>query len=192
MPTTDRRHFGSARKLPSGRWQVSYWHLGARHVAPHTLPTKTDAQAWLSGVETDIKRGTWLDPEGAKVSLASWLRHWLESVVDGRVGFQQHTSQLRPDHPRPHRTGTWHGDPQRAHGRNGGQVPGSQGWRGVGKDARLADAHDLGRRPPSCRKTRSRDPQRCGSSSDAEDQATDDAPLLHLGRGQGRPKGRSG
>ena len=86
MPSTHRRHFGSARNLPSGRWQASYWHLGARHVAPHTLPTKADAQAWLSGVETDIKRGTWLDPEGAKVTLASWLQHWLETVVDGRVG----------------------------------------------------------------------------------------------------------
>jgi hypothetical protein len=50
------------------------------------LPTKADAQAWLSGVETDIKRGAWLDPEGAKVTLASWLPHWLGTVVDGRVG----------------------------------------------------------------------------------------------------------
>jgi integrase len=86
MPSTHRRHFGSARNLPSGRWQASYWHLGARHVAPYTLPTKADAQAGLSGVETDIKRGAWLDPEGAKVTLASWLHHWLGTVVDGRVG----------------------------------------------------------------------------------------------------------
>jgi hypothetical protein len=50
------------------------------------LPTKADAQAWLSGIETDIKRGTRLDPEGAKVTLASWLQHWLATVVDGRVG----------------------------------------------------------------------------------------------------------
>jgi len=37
----------------------------------HTLPTKADAQAWLSGVETDIKRGTWLDPEGCLLYTSS-------------------------------------------------------------------------------------------------------------------------
>lgn len=86
MTRAHRRHFGSVRKLASGRWQASYWHLGARHVASHTMPTKADAQSWLSAIETDIKRGTWLDPEGARVTLRSWLEHWLATVVDGRVG----------------------------------------------------------------------------------------------------------
>jgi hypothetical protein len=30
--------------------------------APHTFPTKTAADRYLAGVETDIGRGTWFDP----------------------------------------------------------------------------------------------------------------------------------
>jgi hypothetical protein len=57
-----RRHFGSVRKLPSGRYQASYWHEGQRHIAPDTYASKTDAQVWLSAKETDINRGRWVDP----------------------------------------------------------------------------------------------------------------------------------
>jgi hypothetical protein len=42
-----RRHFGSVRKLPSGRYQASYWHEGERHAASHTFTAKAAAQAWL-------------------------------------------------------------------------------------------------------------------------------------------------
>jgi hypothetical protein len=48
MPTR-RRHFGSVRKLPSGRWQASYWHQGIRHVAADTFPATKDGEtisAW--------------------------------------------------------------------------------------------------------------------------------------------------
>ena len=55
-------------------------------MATHTFPTKGDAQAWLSAIETDINRRTWLDPAGAKVTVGEWIQHWLATVVDGRVG----------------------------------------------------------------------------------------------------------
>ncbi len=32
-----RRHFGSVRKLPSGRYQASYWHNVIRHVLSDAL-----------------------------------------------------------------------------------------------------------------------------------------------------------
>ena len=85
MPSSHRRHFGSIRKLPSGRFQTSYWHKDRHYLAPSTFRTKGDAQAWLSSIETDIARGTWLDPTGAKVTVGGWLQHWLATVVDGRV-----------------------------------------------------------------------------------------------------------
>jgi Phage integrase, N-terminal SAM-like domain len=85
-PANYRRHFGGLRRLPSRCWQASCWHNGARHAASHTFATKTDAQAWLSSIETDIKRGVWLDPEGSKITVGSLLQHWLATVVDGRVG----------------------------------------------------------------------------------------------------------
>jgi len=40
------------RKLPSGRWQASYWHEGERHVARETFATKTDALTFLSTKKT--------------------------------------------------------------------------------------------------------------------------------------------
>jgi integrase len=33
-----------------------------------------------------MKRGAWLDPEGSKITVGSWLQHWLATVVDGRIG----------------------------------------------------------------------------------------------------------
>ncbi|HET9731675.1 MAG TPA: hypothetical protein VFP54_03270 [Acidimicrobiales bacterium] len=65
-----RRHFGSVRKLPSGRYQVSYWHNVTRHVAPDTFPSKGDAQRWLSNIEADINRGAWIAPGGAQMTVA--------------------------------------------------------------------------------------------------------------------------
>ncbi len=59
-----RRHFGSMRKLPSGRYQASYWHNVGRHVGLDTFPSKGDAQRWLSNIETSIHRGEWVDPVG--------------------------------------------------------------------------------------------------------------------------------
>jgi len=72
-----RRHFGSVRRLPSGRFQASYWNEGIRHVGEDTFPTKTDAFAYLSTVETDLRRGTWIDPEaGRKMSPTSLMGGW--------------------------------------------------------------------------------------------------------------------
>lgn len=74
-----RRHFGSTRKLPSGRFQASYWHAGIRHVADYTFPTKTDALAWLAGVEADVHRGAWVDPAGGRMSVTELAARWLDA-----------------------------------------------------------------------------------------------------------------
>ncbi len=73
-----RRHFGSMRKLPSGRYQASYWHEGQRHIAPDTFASKADAQAWLSAKETDINRGQWVDPSAGKVSFGAYATEWAD------------------------------------------------------------------------------------------------------------------
>lgn len=63
-----RRTFGNVRKLPSGRFQARYLDpSGHRHRAPLTFPTIFDANRWLSVVEAEIARGSWVDPRG-KVS----------------------------------------------------------------------------------------------------------------------------
>ncbi|MGI8750957.1 MAG: tyrosine-type recombinase/integrase [Acidimicrobiales bacterium] len=74
-----RQHFGSVRKLPSGRWQGAYWHNGRRHTAEHTFAAKADAQAWLAGVETLIRRGAWVDPAGGRIAVADLAARWLDA-----------------------------------------------------------------------------------------------------------------
>jgi hypothetical protein len=76
VPQSRRNHFGGVRKLPSGRYQARYAHAGAMHAAPATFMAKADALAWLAGVETDIHRGAWADPDGGQLTVAE-LTKWL-------------------------------------------------------------------------------------------------------------------
>ncbi|MGH9099702.1 MAG: tyrosine-type recombinase/integrase [Acidimicrobiales bacterium] len=76
MPT--RRHFGSVRKLPSGRYQASYWHLAERHAAPHTFTAKSEAQTWLSSIETSIHKGEWFDPADGHMTVGELADRWKE------------------------------------------------------------------------------------------------------------------
>jgi len=78
VPTTRRRHFGSVRKLPSGRYQVRYLHAGMSHTAPDTFKTRADALAWLSTTEADLLRGSWVDPGAGKVTFVTYATDWLE------------------------------------------------------------------------------------------------------------------
>src|SRR5262245_35223749 len=75
--TTQRRHFGTTRKLPSGRWQARYFDsAGVRHKAPRTFASKTDALQWLATVEADLARGDWHDPKLAATTLNAWVEQW--------------------------------------------------------------------------------------------------------------------
>lgn len=79
-----KRHFGSVRHLPSGRYQASYWHEGTRHIAEQTFPTKGDALAHLSSIETDLHRGAWIDPTAGRITFGEWAQKWLDGRADLR------------------------------------------------------------------------------------------------------------
>jgi len=70
--------FGSIRKLPSGRYQVRYFHLGIRIAADTTFATKADARAFLAGVETDLKRGHYVDPAAGRITFGEYAGWWIE------------------------------------------------------------------------------------------------------------------
>jgi integrase len=73
-----RRRFGSVRRLPSGRWQARYWDAADNRVgAPTTFASKSAAQRWLSGVETDISRGDWHDPRHGDIPFHEWAERWM-------------------------------------------------------------------------------------------------------------------
>lgn len=76
-----RRHFGWIRKRSSGRWQIVYWHDGVRH-SGGTFETKASAQAALSQIETDVRRGVWIDAREGDLSVAEYARLWLSHRPD--------------------------------------------------------------------------------------------------------------
>lgn len=61
------RQFGTTRRLPSGRYQLRYRRLGRLVPAEKTFATKADANLYLSQVESDLHRGTFVDPAGGRV-----------------------------------------------------------------------------------------------------------------------------
>lgn len=74
-----RRRFGQIRKLPSGTYQASFISpvTGKRVNAPNTFRTKTDASRWLTQVEADISRGTWLDENLGRQAFGEYARAYL-------------------------------------------------------------------------------------------------------------------
>jgi len=77
-----KRIFGSIRKRASGRYQASYWHEGKLHAAPEMFRAKATASAYLSGVESDIRRGGWIDPRAGTVTLKEYASGWIERRPD--------------------------------------------------------------------------------------------------------------
>jgi integrase len=93
--------------LPSGRYQASYWHDGARHVAGDTFITKADALAWLSRAEADISRGSWVDPSAGRVCLREVVERWLTSNPTKRTSSLARDESIMRTHVLP-----WLGDRQ--------------------------------------------------------------------------------
>jgi integrase len=81
------RSFGTARRLPSGRWQVRYYdQAGVRHSAPRTFLSKADANRYLAQVEADLLRGAWTDPGLARITFGEWVERWWPTTADLRSG----------------------------------------------------------------------------------------------------------
>ena len=81
-----RRRFGRVRRLPSGRWQARYGAPDGRDVsAPDTFATKTAADRWLAAVETDLARGTRVDPQLGSGTLTLYAEQWLRGRPDLKI-----------------------------------------------------------------------------------------------------------
>lgn len=96
-----RSTFGSVRKLPSGRWQASYWHEGQRHVAPRTFANRGDARAWLSTVQADLQRGLWIHPDAGALSIDEVARRWVAASTRKRPSSQQRDGGILRHHILP-------------------------------------------------------------------------------------------
>ncbi len=79
-----KRTFGSTRKLPSGRYQASYWHEGIRYTGPKTFDTKANGNAFLSETETNLGSSFGSIPMRARSPSASSPTNGLRPVSDLR------------------------------------------------------------------------------------------------------------
>ena len=90
-----RRTFGTIRKLPSGRYQARYTSPdGVRHRAPRSFATKAEASRWLASSENDLARGTWTDPDAARVALDVYARGWLTPAPEPAAAHDRSVREL--------------------------------------------------------------------------------------------------
>jgi len=71
------RSFGNIRKLPSGRYQTRYRHLGKQIPADSTFANQTDARRWLATIEADMFRGVWIDPDAGEIPFGEYADRWM-------------------------------------------------------------------------------------------------------------------
>jgi hypothetical protein len=95
-----RRSFWNVRRLPSGKWQARYEHLGQFYAATFTY--KTDSTAFLAGVETDIRRGFWVNPRAGKTTLTEYANTWIGHRPDLGPRTCQKYRGLLDRHKLPH------------------------------------------------------------------------------------------
>jgi len=78
---TTRRHFGTVRKRSSGRWQVVY-RVEGRMYSAGAYKFKADALACLATIESDLRRGVWIDPRAGRMTLRVYAKEWLDQRND--------------------------------------------------------------------------------------------------------------
>ncbi|MEU6174573.1 tyrosine-type recombinase/integrase [Streptantibioticus parmotrematis] len=73
-----KRTFGRVRKLPSGRYQARYLGPdGIDRPAPHTFATKREADDWLAERQSEVRSGTWRDPDAGAVNFEVYAVKWI-------------------------------------------------------------------------------------------------------------------
>ena len=74
----------SIRQKPSGSWEVRY-RDNKGVMRARTFPTKTAASRWSREVETDLRRGDWIDPRLARTTFGEWAKEYLATIVHLRA-----------------------------------------------------------------------------------------------------------
>lgn len=98
-----RGAFGTAHKLPSGRYRAMYRGPdGRRYTAPKTFLTEKDARGWLSLRQSEIIRNAWMPPEAddkpaPKLTFETYSKTWM-AQRDLKDRTREHYTKLLEDH----------------------------------------------------------------------------------------------
>jgi integrase len=92
---TRRRTFGSVRQLPSGKWQARYTDDNGRQVPLGDLfPTEKVAGRALAKVETDLERGTHVDPILAQGTIGAYWTEYQKEKTDWSLTTRQNRESV--------------------------------------------------------------------------------------------------
>lgn len=93
---------GSVRKSPrnSARWEARYRDASGRQ-RTKTFPSRADAKAWLAATETDLRRGSWIDPKMAAIRIEEVAQHWLEVSQSKRPSSIERDRSILENHILP-------------------------------------------------------------------------------------------
>ena len=70
----------STRQKASGHWEARHRDaFGGVH--GKTFPTKTQALRWAREMETDVRRGDWIDPRLARPTFGEWANEYLTTIL---------------------------------------------------------------------------------------------------------------
>ena len=72
------------RKLPSGRFQGLYRDATGRTRTTGTFARKGDASDAAGDEEAGIRKGSWVDPDHNRLTVAEWAESWLPTKLDMR------------------------------------------------------------------------------------------------------------
>jgi integrase len=70
----------SIRMKPSGKWEARYRDArGQMHA--RTFGGKMAARRWAAEMESDLRRGEWIDPKLARITFGAWAEEYLTTIV---------------------------------------------------------------------------------------------------------------
>lgn len=70
----------SFRRIPSGKWQATVLLPDGRRTT-RSAPLKGSVKAWADEEERKIRRGEWIDPKVARLTVGGWLDLWTAARV---------------------------------------------------------------------------------------------------------------
>lgn len=97
-----RGAFGTAHKLPSGRYRAMYWHEGRRYTSPTLFLTEKDARGWLSIQQADIIKKVWTPPEALAAETAPRTALTFKAYADDWLTHRQVKGRPLKDRTREH------------------------------------------------------------------------------------------
>jgi integrase len=76
------------------RWRVRYWCDDATLGSVPGFPTKRAADDYADTLQSDQRKGTWIDPAAGRLSLGEWAVSWMDALDVSRNTEAQYRSLL--------------------------------------------------------------------------------------------------